>query len=182
MADALGIASSVIAVVDLSAKVINWCVRYAQDVSHAKEDKKRLAEEVTCLNLASVNARNLLDGPHGSRLKASHALYLAIVNSQSQLKRIERQLTERNGQGKVSFEALKWPFKSKDVQSAIQDLDRCTKAICSALEVDQTSILLDIDHKIALNMLPVAEGASFDSYAEEHNPTCLPNTRQELLD
>ncbi|KAL9568837.1 hypothetical protein ACKAV7_007054 [Fusarium commune] len=181
MAEALGVASSVIAVVDLSAKVIKWCVRYAQDVSHAKEDKKRLVDEVTRLNLASVNARELLYGPHGSRLKASHALYMATVNSQSQLKRIESQLAERGGQGNISFEALKWPFKSKDLQTVIYDLHRCTRAIYSALEVDQTSILLDIDHKIALDMLPIAEGASFDSHAEEHNPICLPNTREELL-
>jgi hypothetical protein len=60
MAEALGMASSVIAVVDLSAKVINSCVRYAQDVSHASEDKKRLAEEVTRLNLALMNARDLV--------------------------------------------------------------------------------------------------------------------------
>jgi hypothetical protein len=142
MAEALGVASSVIAVVDLSAKVISWCVQYAQDVSHAKEDKKRLAEELTRLNLASVNARNLLDGPHGSKLKASHALYLATVRSQSQLKRIEKQLAERNGQCKASFEALKWPFKSKDVLSVIQDIHQCTEAIYSALEVDQTLVLL----------------------------------------
>lgn len=142
MAEALGVVSSVIAVVDLSAKVISWCVRYAQDVSHAKEDKKRLAEEVTRLNLASVNARNLLDGPHGSRLKASHALYLASVNSRSQLQRIEKQLAERNGEGKASFEALKWPFKSKDVMSVVQDIHQCTEAIYSALEVDQTLVLL----------------------------------------
>ena len=32
-----------------------------------------------------------------------------------------------------------------------------------------------------LDRLPVAEGASFDSHAEEHNPTCLPNTRVDLL-
>ncbi|TVY63976.1 Vegetative incompatibility protein HET-E-1 [Fusarium oxysporum f. sp. cubense] len=182
MAEALGVASSVIAVVDLSAKVINWCIRYAQDVSHAKDDKKRLAEEVTRLNLASVNARNLLDGPHGSRLKASHALYLATVNSQSQLRRVESRLIGGSGRANINIEALKWPFKSKDIQSVIQDVHRCIKAIYSALEVDQTSILLDIDHKIALDTLPVAEGASFDSHAEEHNPTCLPNTRQEMLD
>ncbi|KAF2456580.1 hypothetical protein BDY21DRAFT_287791, partial [Lineolata rhizophorae] len=29
--------------------------------------------------------------------------------------------------------------------------------------------------------LPTAEGASFDSHVEEHNSTCLPNTRIELL-
>jgi hypothetical protein len=33
-----------------------------------------------------------------------------------------------------------------------------------------------------LDRLPVAEGASFDSRAEEHNTTCLPNTRVELLE
>ncbi|KAM5528787.1 Vegetative incompatibility protein HET-E-1-like protein 7 [Fusarium oxysporum f. sp. phaseoli] len=44
-----------------------------------------------------------------------------------------------------------------------------------------SSILLDIDHQMALDRLPVAEGASFDSYAEKHNPTCLQDTRVELL-
>ncbi|KAF6525890.1 hypothetical protein HZS61_011685 [Fusarium oxysporum f. sp. conglutinans] len=39
----------------------------------------------------------------------------------------------------------------------------------------------NIDHHVALDHLPNAEGASFDSYAEEHNPTCLPDTREELL-
>jgi hypothetical protein len=29
--------------------------------------------------------------------------------------------------------------------------------------------------------LPTAKGASFDSHVEEHNSTCLPNTRTELL-
>ncbi|KAK7587973.1 hypothetical protein V3481_010660 [Fusarium oxysporum f. sp. vasinfectum] len=44
-----------------------------------------------------------------------------------------------------------------------------------------SAILQNVDHNIALNRLPIAEGASFDSHAEEHNPTCLPNTRVELL-
>ncbi|KAG7403871.1 hypothetical protein Forpe1208_v016134 [Fusarium oxysporum f. sp. rapae] len=138
MAEALSVASSVIAVVDVSAKAISWCLRYAQDVSHAKEDKRRLTEELARLNLASVNARNLWDGPHGSRLKASHALLLATVDSQSELERIVRQFPQRNGQTRVSFEALNWPFTSKNLQSLIQDLQLCTETIYTALEVDQT--------------------------------------------
>ncbi|KNB15809.1 hypothetical protein FOXG_21494 [Fusarium oxysporum f. sp. lycopersici 4287] len=39
----------------------------------------------------------------------------------------------------------------------------------------------NLDNRTALNQLPIAEGASFDSRAEEHNPTCLPDTRVELL-
>ncbi len=34
---------------------------------------------------------------------------------------------------------------------------------------------------MVLNQLHIAEGASFDSYAQEHNRYCLPNTRVELL-
>ncbi|KAH7207387.1 hypothetical protein DER44DRAFT_725310 [Fusarium oxysporum] len=39
----------------------------------------------------------------------------------------------------------------------------------------------NLDYRTALNQLPIAEGASYDSRAEEHNPTCLPGTRVELL-
>ncbi|KAI3326415.1 vegetative incompatibility protein HET-E-1 [Xylariaceae sp. AK1471] len=35
--------------------------------------------------------------------------------------------------------------------------------------------------KPILGKLPIAAGAAFDSHAEEHNPTCLPNTRVGLL-
>lgn len=42
-------------------------------------------------------------------------------------------------------------------------------------------ILQKVDNRTILNQLPLAHGASFDSKAEEHNSTCLPDTRQELL-
>jgi hypothetical protein len=45
-----------------------------------------------------------------------------------------------------------------------------------------SAILQNVDNRTALSQLPIAHGASFDSKAEEHNSTCLPNTRQELLD
>jgi hypothetical protein len=43
-------------------------------------------------------------------------------------------------------------------------------------------ILQSVDDRTALNQLPLAHGASFDSKTEEHNPTCLPDTRQQLLE
>ncbi|KAH6980441.1 hypothetical protein EDB82DRAFT_408485, partial [Fusarium venenatum] len=42
-------------------------------------------------------------------------------------------------------------------------------------------ILQNVDERTTLSQLPAADGASFDSRAEEHNPTCLPDTREELL-
>ncbi|SCO91194.1 related to RSA4-WD-repeat protein required for maturation and efficient intra-nuclear transport [Fusarium oxysporum] len=49
-------------------------------------------------------------------------------------------------------------------------------------EVNSLSIpIQNVDYRTALNQLHVADGASFDSRAEEHNPSCLPGTRVELL-
>ena len=39
---------------------------------------------------------------------------------------------------------------------------------------------MDLDQKFELAKLPIAGGASFDSHMEEHNGTCLANTRVEL--
>ncbi|RYC80662.1 Vegetative incompatibility protein HET-E-1 [Fusarium oxysporum f. sp. narcissi] len=62
---------------------------------------------------------------------------------------------------------------SRKVIEVIQSLDE---------KIFNLEISLDkIGHHISLDHLPNAEGASFDSHAEEHNPTCLANTRVELL-
>ncbi|CAG1997953.1 unnamed protein product [Fusarium graminearum] len=62
---------------------------------------------------------------------------------------------------------------TQKVVEAIQTLE---------LKVDRLSAPIQkVDYRTAFDQLPVAEGASFNSKAEEHNPTCLPNTREELL-
>ncbi|RKK30991.1 Vegetative incompatibility protein HET-E-1 [Fusarium oxysporum f. sp. cepae] len=56
-----------------------------------------------------------------------------------------------------------------------------TQKVVEAIQSRRTPIH-NIDYRTAFDQLPIAEGASFDSKAEEHNPTCLHNTRQELLE
>ena len=41
-------------------------------------------------------------------------------------------------------------------------------------------LLLDLDQKIDMAKLPIVKGAFFDSHIEEHNATCLANTRIEI--
>lgn len=77
---------------DLSAKVIGWCARYAQYVKNAKEDKARLSREVTCLHLELQNARDLLSRMQSLKLKASHAVFLETADSESQLRYLKKSL------------------------------------------------------------------------------------------
>jgi 2-phosphoglycerate kinase len=37
-----------------------------------------------------------------------------------------------------------------------------------------------IDQKLELDNLPIADGAEYDSYSNQHEDECLPGTRQQL--
>lgn len=50
------------------------------------------------------------------------------------------------------------------------------------MQLSTSALILNLDERIVLDRLPIAEGAAFDSHAEEHGPICLANTRVELLD
>ncbi|KAF4345187.1 vegetative incompatibility het-e-1 [Fusarium beomiforme] len=184
MAEALGVASSVIAVVELSVKVLSLCLQYSREVKNAKDDIERLRNEVATFEATTKGLKALLKGPRGRELKASQRLVSAIEDGHTTLGQLEQQLrpsTGRKAMSRFGVRALKWPFESKDVEGAIQSLERCRGNISLALNIDQTVILQNVDDRTTLHQLPIAHGASFDSKAEEHHPTCLPDTREELL-
>ncbi|WAO94541.1 Hypothetical protein NCS54_01212900 [Fusarium falciforme] len=185
MAEVLGVASSVIAVVDLSAKVFSLCLQYFQEVKNAKADIERLRNEVADFKTTAEQVRDLVEGPRGQELEASRQLGSAIKDGYSTLEKLAQALEPSKRQKAMSrfgIRAFKWPFESKDIEGTIHHLARCRDNISLALNVDQTTIIQNVDHRIALDRLPIAEGASFDSHAEEHNRTCLPNTRVDLLE
>ncbi|RYP64171.1 hypothetical protein DL770_009236 [Monosporascus sp. CRB-9-2] len=184
MAETLGVVGSAIAVVDMSTKVVSLCSQYCKAVKHAKGDIERIRAEVTTLKNVSIDVQQLLEDPKGAQLKASQRLRVALSDSQSQLQGLEQRLdpgTRRRVMSRVGARALKWPLESKDVEKIVQDLFRCTQTISLSLQVDQTATLLDMNQNMVLDKIPVAEGATFDSHAEEHNPTCHRDTRVELL-
>jgi hypothetical protein len=141
--EGLGVAANIIAVVDLSAKLVGWCAQYAIDVKNANNNKARLLREVTTLNYISKKAKDLLEGPQSARLQTSTELRLAIVDGESQLKWLEQKLSAGavpQTTSRAGFRALKWPFQSKDVERTVQDLGRCIQAISLALQIDQMSV------------------------------------------
>ncbi|KAL6893443.1 hypothetical protein GGI43DRAFT_413354 [Trichoderma evansii] len=182
--EGLGIAANIIAVADLSAKLLSLFFQYSREVKNAKNDISRLSNEVKNFKKASASIQQLINGPHELKLQASRKLCDAVDEGLLRLQELEQSLRPRRHQKAMSragIRALRWPFQSKDVERAIRDLAHSREAISLALQVDQVAITLNIDEKAALDRLPFAEGAPFNSHAEEHNPTCLPDTRVELL-
>jgi hypothetical protein len=140
MAEPLGVASSVIAVVDLSAKVFSLCLQYSREVKNAKDDVERLRKEVTAFQDTTEKLKALLEGTRGRELKTSQQLISAIEDGHSALGKLEQRLRPSTGRKTISrfgMRALKWPFQNKDFEGTIEKLERCRGNISLALNIDQ---------------------------------------------
>ncbi|KAK0632942.1 hypothetical protein B0T14DRAFT_542129 [Immersiella caudata] len=186
--EGLGAAASVIAVVELAAKVASLCLEYSSAVKHAKSDIERLRKHTDSLKITVNGAQKLLQGPDGARLETSLKLREAMANSYLQLDDIATKLEEKLRAGRTAkamrcmgLRALRWPFESKDVDKIIANLQQDQTSFTTALQIDQIAEISDIRRKIDLPKLPVVTGAAFDAQTNEHDPKCHPDTRVDLL-
>jgi hypothetical protein len=148
--EGLGVAASVIAVVDLSAKVAQWCIQYSREVKDAKDDILRMHKEVQNLGNVASDVQHLITRPDRAELSTSEKLRDAIDNCSAQLKTLERTLDPgkaRKAMRRFGYRALKWPFQSRQVEKVIKDLERCKGTISLALQVDQTYVLVVLNQK-----------------------------------
>ncbi|KAF1974770.1 vegetative incompatibility protein HET-E-1 [Bimuria novae-zelandiae CBS 107.79] len=197
--DGLSGAASVIAVIDMSAKITALCFQYSVAVKDAKNDIERIGKKVSNIKRVLESIKKLLDGLHKARLSTTHGLFKSLKQCLLELQRLEEKLEPsktRKAMSKFGMRALKWPFTSKQVEKIVTNMNSYEQTFTLALQVDQTDLILGFDQKLdlaaqdayilhrklVLTALPAAEGASYDSHAEEHNARCLSNTRTKLLD
>jgi hypothetical protein len=145
--DGLGSAASVIAVLDLSAKVASLCFQYLNEVKNAKLDIERQRGELDRLSISIQGTRQLLESPNGARLQTSQRLRDGLDDCSSQLARLQTKLEKKLNAGaapkamsRFGIRALKWPFESKDVDNTITTLERCRDMVSAALTIDLTYV------------------------------------------
>ncbi|RYP57916.1 hypothetical protein DL770_010551 [Monosporascus sp. CRB-9-2] len=168
--DGLGSAASVVAIIDLSAKVASLCFQYSTAVKNAKSDIERVRGEVDRLKTTLEGAQRLLDSPNGAKLQTSQHLSAGLDHCASQLAKLEEKLEEKINRGTArkmmsafGLRALKWPFESKDVDNIIQNLNKCRDTLSTNLNIDQTALLLDDER------LKILEWISPIPYGKHHN-------------
>ncbi|KAK3379285.1 vegetative incompatibility protein HET-E-1 [Lasiosphaeria ovina] len=181
-------AASAIAVIELAAKVGALCSQYSLAVKNAKQDIERFRQQTEALRTTAEGAQRLLQGPDGGRLETLQNLRDALANARSQLDPIYTKLEEKLNTGhrgqvmrRIGLRALTWPFETKDIDKVITNLQWDQHTITAALQIDLTNQTLSINRKIDLLKLPVAKGAAFHAEANEHDPSCHPATRVDLL-
>ena len=90
--DGLSGAASVIAVIDISAKITSLCFRYSVAVRDAKKDIERLQRKVTDIKGVLEKIKQLLDGRDKAQLSTTHTLSNSLKECFQQLKELKTEL------------------------------------------------------------------------------------------
>ena len=139
--DGLSGAASVIAVVDISAKVASLCFQYSLAVKDAKNDITRLQGKVGDVKGILEKITQLLDGPGKARLPTTDTLSVPLKQCLQDLQKIKADLEPgktRRTMKRFGFRALKWPFTSEGVEKMVARLEKYEQTFNLALQVDQT--------------------------------------------
>ncbi|KAF4469884.1 Kinesin light chain [Fusarium albosuccineum] len=153
MAEPVGLAASVIAIINLSAKVVKLCSDYSTAVRNARADITRLQSQLNDLSRCLQGARRLLADPNNKSLATSRGLVDSLDGCKSELDQVQTRLDPgkagkaRKTMRRFGLRTLKWPFDSKEFSGIISNLERYNQTITWCLQIDQTTILLDIQQR-----------------------------------
>ena len=139
--DGLSAAASIIAVIDISAKIASLCFQYSVAVKNAKEDIQRIQKKANDIGHTLGELRQGLGRPDGTRLSATHKLTESLQACLVLLQKLETQLESgktRKTIWRLGGRALKWPFKSKELEKIIASLEKYEQTFSLSLQIDQT--------------------------------------------
>lgn len=135
MAEALGVAANVIAVVDLFVKVGVLCSIYCTNVKKAPHDIRSLLNEADRISATLKDVERLLTGPNGAKIAASENIRCGITDCRAQLSDLATKL-----EAGTIWNKMAWPLKKGEVTEIINNLERCRTNISLDLQVYQTCV------------------------------------------
>jgi hypothetical protein len=136
--DGLSGAASVIAVIDMSAKIASLCFQYTMAVKDAKNDVERIKKKVGDVKRVLEGVKKLLDGPRKARLSTTHDLFMSLEQCLRELGGLKSELESGKAMSRFGARALKWPFTSKQVEKIVSSLEGHEDTFTLALQIDQT--------------------------------------------
>ncbi|KKP07332.1 hypothetical protein THAR02_00529 [Trichoderma harzianum] len=174
--DVLGLLANISQVVDLLVKIGVMCSIYCVDVKKAPSDVRRLLKEVDRLTAVIKELESLLQSPKGSSKLESPSLRQAVFD----LRRLLAELVAKLDLGVKHARAV-WPFKKREVHEIFAAIERQKANILLNVNIEQTSVLLDVHQEIVLSKLRIADAATFDSSIDGEVSYCLEGTRNHII-
>lgn len=150
MAEALGLASSIVALVQLSASVYSATSKFYREAKEAKSKISALLTQTRNLSGVLQDLSLLISSPIFEDAEVSIPDFrdTYIESCHSTLNRIKRKLEKAEGDfegdshRKLITRSLKWPFASKETDELIAELGQHRDVLHLALSADTMSHLL----------------------------------------
>ena len=149
MADAVGLAGTIVALVGFAAQVSKLLYGYYGEAKNAPEDIKQLASEISSLAgllepLSTVaEASRISQSPDSACV--SQFMHEFRETLEHLERRLQRQISQQSDSGaRSTMQSLKnrllWPFKKEDTQNQIQKIERMKTTITMKLQLWVTHI------------------------------------------
>jgi hypothetical protein len=134
--DPLSVTASIIAVLQLSVKVLS----YLNDVKDASKDRTECAVETSSLHSLLLNLRFRLEGGDTSQPWYVAVRALAVENGpldqfKHALETLQARMTD-GGRLKKAGDALMWKFKKEEVAEVLARVERLKTLVEIALQMD----------------------------------------------
>ncbi|KAL4975136.1 hypothetical protein BDW66DRAFT_160755 [Aspergillus desertorum] len=178
--EGLSSAASVIAVIQLTASLVELCGGYIQQVKHARDESLALQRAITSLQETLQDLHNLMQSNDRKALPTSSRLVSNITDCLSDLQALEKRLDpgkQKRLMSRVGWRALMWPLRRAEVEDVIQKLERYKSSFLLSLQVDPSRH----GSGFGLAKLEGAMEAGFESFSDRDEAQCLQGTRTALL-
>lgn len=141
--DGVSAAASVLALIEISLKVVSVCADYYSNVQNAKNDIDRVRLEIEAFLDVLRSLHKLAQNPKNADIFASKSLSDSIEQCRLDLQKLQSKLDLGKGRktmSRLGIRALKWPFESKDIQQVMGALERYKSTFSLNLSVNQTYV------------------------------------------
>lgn len=139
MAEALGLASSIISVLQLTYEVSNLCYGYIQSAKNASKTVERILAEVHSLGGALSGLEYLSKHAKDSHLPALKLLGTkdgVLDRCKQVLEELKHRLTPASGRLQKLGKAMTWPLEEKEISNLLMMMERHKSILILALTGD----------------------------------------------
>jgi uncharacterized protein YicC (UPF0701 family) len=137
--EALGSASSIIAVVQIAGSVAKLCGGYISDVKDARQDIERLQQKTATLRDVVERLAKIGDQTKTKPVSLPAHVIESLRHCLQDLQKLQDRLQPKTGQkamSKLGWRALKWPLSKNDVNEEVQRLESYLTIFNTALQLD----------------------------------------------
>ncbi|KAL2062624.1 hypothetical protein VTL71DRAFT_5696 [Oculimacula yallundae] len=152
--DPISIVGTLIAVLQVTTKVISICYDYRQGVTSASREVLQISSSLNSLKDVLESLLNLIENStsddKSSKLATVELLAKdggTLESCREELLRLLKKLEPETGWRKVR-KSLVWPLKEVEVKKALDELERSKSMMLLALSADQTSLSLAIQEQV----------------------------------